>query len=74
MCSGTTALAGGTYLPTPVIYDGALYVLYSRGIFARYDVDTGERVYRSRIAQGAAAFTASPWAYGGLRLRSGRRG
>ncbi len=67
-------LAGGTYLPTPVIYDGALYVLYSRGIFARYDVDTGERVYRSRIAQGAAAFTASPWAYGGYVFALGEEG
>ena len=67
-------LAGGTYLPTPVIYDGALYVLYSRGIFARYDVDTGERVYRSRIAEGAAAFTASPWAYGGYVFALGEEG
>lgn len=67
-------LAGGTYLPTPVIYDGALYVLYSRGIFARYDVDTGARVYRSRIAEGAAAFTASPWAYGGYIFALGEEG
>lgn len=58
-------LAGGTYLPTPVIYDGAIYVLYEKGIFARYDIETGEREYRSRIAPGAAAFTASPWAYNG---------
>jgi outer membrane protein assembly factor BamB len=58
-------LAGGTYLPSPLIFDGALYVLYEKGIFARLDVETGERVYRSRIAPGAAAFTASPWAYNG---------
>jgi outer membrane protein assembly factor BamB len=58
-------LAGGTYLPTPLIYDRALYVLYATGIFARYDVDTGERVFRARIAPGAAAFTTSPWAYNG---------
>lgn len=58
-------LAGGTYLPTPLIYDRALYVLYAKGIFARYDVDTGERVFRARIAPGAAAFTTSPWAYNG---------
>lgn len=58
-------LAGGTYLPTPLIYDGAMYVLYDKGIFSRYDADTGERVFRSRIAPGAAAFTSSPWAYNG---------
>ena len=67
-------LAGGTYLPTPVIYDGGLYVLYSRGIFARHDVATGERIYRARVAEGAAAFTASPWAYNGHLFALGEEG
>jgi outer membrane protein assembly factor BamB len=58
-------IAGGTYLPTPLVYQNALYVLYDKGIFSRFDVDTGERVFRSRIAPEASAFTASPWAYGG---------
>jgi outer membrane protein assembly factor BamB len=58
-------LAGGTYLPTPILFEGAIYILYEKGIFARHDVETGERVYRSRIAPGASAFTASPWAYNG---------
>jgi outer membrane protein assembly factor BamB len=58
-------LAGGTYLPTPVVYRNAMYVLYDKGIFARYKVETGERVFRSRIAPEASAFTASPWAYNG---------
>jgi outer membrane protein assembly factor BamB len=58
-------IAGGTYLPTPVIYENAMYVLYDKGIFARHKLDTGERVFRARIAPGASAFTASPWAYAG---------
>jgi outer membrane protein assembly factor BamB len=58
-------IAGGTYLPTPVIYKNALYVLFDKGIFSRHKVDSGERVFRSRIAPGASAFTASPWAYDG---------
>jgi outer membrane protein assembly factor BamB len=58
-------IAGGTYLPTPVIYKDALYVLYDKGIFSRFRLDTGERVFRSRVAPGASAFTASPWAYDG---------
>jgi outer membrane protein assembly factor BamB len=58
-------IAGGTYLPTPVIYQSALYVLYDKGIVSRFKVDTGERVFRSRIAPEASAFTASPWAYDG---------
>ena len=57
--------AGGTYLPTPVIYKNALYVLNDKGIFSRRNPETGERIYRSRVAPGAAAFTASPWAYNG---------
>ncbi len=58
-------VAGGTYLPTPVLYDGGLYVLGDTGIFARYDPTTGERLYRSRIHAQARNFTASPWAYDG---------
>jgi outer membrane protein assembly factor BamB len=58
-------IAGGTYLPTPVIYRNGLYVLHATGIFSRHNVETGERVFRSRVAPGAAAFTASPWAYDG---------
>ncbi len=58
-------VAGGTYLPTPVIYQGGLYVLSDTGIFAKYDPATGERLYRSRIHADARNFTASPWAYGG---------
>ena len=58
-------IAGGTYLPTPVLYRNALYVLYHTGIFSRFNIDTGQRVHRSRIAPEAWAFTASPWAYGG---------
>lgn len=57
--------AGGTYLPTPVIYRDALYVLNDKGIFARHNARTGERAYQSRVATRPATFTASPWAYNG---------
>ncbi|REJ74482.1 MAG: hypothetical protein DWQ36_20485 [Acidobacteria bacterium] len=53
----------GTYIPTPVAYQGSLWVVYDKGIFARYDAKTGEMLYRSRIDGSAGAFTASPWAY-----------
>ena len=58
-------VAGGTYLPTPVLYDGGLYVLGDSGIFAMYDPKTGKRLYRVRIHRQARNFTASPWAYDG---------
>jgi outer membrane protein assembly factor BamB len=40
-------------------------VLNDKGIFSRLNAATGERTYRSRVAPGASAFTASPWAYNG---------
>jgi len=42
--------AGGTYLPTPVIYGNALYVLNDKGIFSRRNPETGERLYQARVS------------------------
>ena len=53
---------GGTYLPTEVAYEGALYALSETGILSRFDAKTGKLNYRSRI-EGGGAFTSSPWAY-----------
>ena len=55
---------GGTYLPTEVAYDGALYALSETGILSRFDAKTGKLNYRSRLDAGGA-FTSSPWAYNG---------
>jgi outer membrane protein assembly factor BamB len=55
----------GTYIPTPVAYDGALYVLYDKGILARFDAKTGAMSYKERLDPEAGAFTSSPWAYDG---------
>ena len=58
---------GGTYLPTPVAYDGAVYVLNEVGILTRFDAKTGRQSYKSRLTSdgGSGAFTSSPWAYNG---------
>jgi outer membrane protein assembly factor BamB len=56
---------GGTYLPTPVAYEGAIYALTETGILSRFDAKTGEQTYKTRIDPAAAAFTTSPWAYNG---------
>jgi hypothetical protein len=42
-----------------------LYVLNDKGIFARYNPETGERAFQARVAPKAATFTASPWGYNG---------
>jgi outer membrane protein assembly factor BamB len=56
---------GGTYLPTAVAYEGALYSVTETGILSRYEAKTGKVTYRTRIDPAATAFTASPWAYSG---------
>jgi outer membrane protein assembly factor BamB len=58
-----SAERAGTYIPTPVAYKGSIYVLYDKGILARYDAKTGQLAYKARIGPEAGAFTSSPWAY-----------
>jgi outer membrane protein assembly factor BamB len=56
---------GGTYLPTPVAYQGGIYSLTETGILSRFDAKTGKLSYKSRLAPDAGYFTTSPWAYNG---------
>lgn len=56
---------GGTYLPSSVAYQGAVYTLTETGILNRYDAKTGTETYKTRIDPAATAFTTSPWAYNG---------
>ena len=56
---------GGTYLPSSVAYEGAIYTLSETGILNRFDAKTGKQSYKTRIDPAATAFTTSPWAYNG---------
>ena len=55
----------GTYLPSSVAYQGAIYTLTETGILTRFDAKTGKQSYKTRIDPAATAFTTSPWAYNG---------
>ena len=55
----------GTYLPSALAYDGAVYTLTENGILSRFDAKTGRLTYKTRIDPAATAFTTSPWAYNG---------
>ncbi len=55
----------GSYLPTQVAYQGALYIVNEKGVFSRLDAKTGKVTYRERLDKEGAAFTSSPWAYNG---------
>jgi outer membrane protein assembly factor BamB len=48
----------GTYIPTPLLYDGYLFTLNNNGIVTAYDPHTGKRAFRGRV--GGGAFSASP--------------
>jgi outer membrane protein assembly factor BamB len=56
---------GGTYLPSSLAYEGAVYALTETGILTRFDARTGKQIYKTRIDPAATAFTTSPWAYNG---------
>lgn len=49
----------GSYMPTPIVYDGLLYVLANNGVLDAYRVDTGEEVYRQRLPVVGSGYSAS---------------
>ncbi|NVO20716.1 MAG: PQQ-binding-like beta-propeller repeat protein [Bacteroidetes bacterium] len=55
---------GGTYMPTPIAYNGYLYTLNNNGTLTCYDAKSGEKKYRENLKDGEA-FTASPVAADG---------
>jgi outer membrane protein assembly factor BamB len=55
----------GSYMPTPLAYEGLLYVLGNGGIFDCYDAPSGAEVYRERIPHAGSGFSASPVAADG---------
>jgi outer membrane protein assembly factor BamB len=50
----------GSYMPTPLVYDGILYVLANNGLLDAYDVQTGTEIYRQRLPLVGSGFSASP--------------
>lgn len=55
----------GSYMPTPLIYRGHLYVLKNQGILSCYDLAAGEEKYTERIPHQGSGFSASPVASDG---------
>jgi outer membrane protein assembly factor BamB len=55
----------GSYMPTPLAYNGILYVLANNGVFDAYDLKTGEEIYRQRLEPVGSGFSASPVAANG---------
>jgi outer membrane protein assembly factor BamB len=55
----------GSYMPTPLLYNGILYVLANNGVFDAYDVKTGTEIYRQRLPYVGSGYSASPVAADG---------
>ena len=55
----------GPYMPTPLAYQGILYVLANNGVFDAYDIKTGQEIYRQRLEPIGSGFSASPIAADG---------
>jgi outer membrane protein assembly factor BamB len=55
----------GSYMPTPLIYGGYVYVLNNDGVFACDALADGKELYRERIPDAGSGFSASPVASDG---------
>lgn len=64
----------GSYMPTPLVYQGLLYVLANNGLLDAYDLRTGEEVYRQRLPTVGSGFSASPVAADGKLYLSNEDG
>jgi outer membrane protein assembly factor BamB len=57
--------ARGSYMPTPLVYQGLLYVLANNGVLDAYELKTGAEIYRQRLERVGSGFSASPVAADG---------
>lgn len=64
----------GSYMPTPLVYDGIVYVLANNGLLDAYDLKTGEEIYRQRLPLVGSGFSASPVAADGKLYLSNEDG
>jgi outer membrane protein assembly factor BamB len=53
------------YIPTTLVYDKRLYVLYDRATFSAFDSQTGKPLYEQQKLPERKNITSSPWAYNG---------
>jgi len=55
----------GPTMPSPLAYDGCVYIVQETGLLTCHDAKTGERFYKERLPRDEGRFTTSPWAYDG---------
>ena len=65
---------GMAYVPSPILYDGYLYLLTDKGIMTALDAATGKLVYEGGRVPVPSSFTASPVAFDGKILLTSEDG
>jgi outer membrane protein assembly factor BamB len=55
-----SALHGGSYMQTPLVYGDYLYSCHVDGVLSCYEARTGKQIYKERLGSGGDGFTASP--------------
>ena len=65
---------GAPYIPSPIAYNGRVYVVLDEGFIACYDVNTGKQIYGKTRIEAGAVFSASPVAMDGMLFCSSEDG
>ncbi|HYN05556.1 MAG TPA: PQQ-binding-like beta-propeller repeat protein [Vicinamibacteria bacterium] len=65
---------GSAYVPSPILYDGHVYLLTDKGLLTCLDARTGEVRYEGARPPVTASFTASPVAVNGHLLLTSQDG
>ncbi|HEY5910427.1 MAG TPA: PQQ-binding-like beta-propeller repeat protein [Verrucomicrobiae bacterium] len=69
-----SALRGGSYMQTPLVYGDYLYSCHVDGVLSCYEAMTGRQIYKERLGTGGDGFTASPVASEGKLYFTSERG
>jgi outer membrane protein assembly factor BamB len=69
-----SALRGGSYMQTPLVYGDYLYSCHIDGVLSCYEARTGKPMYKERLGSGGDGYTASPVASEGKLYFTSERG
>ncbi len=73
-CVAWSALRGGSYMQTPLVYGDLLFSCHVDGILSCYETRTGRLMYKERLGPGNQGFTASPVAVEGTLYFTSEQG
>ena len=69
-----SALRGGSYMQTPLVYGDYLFSCHVDGVLSCYEAKSGKEMYKERLGTGGEGFTASPVAATGTLYFTSEQG